>query len=138
MKSLGRHLLVDYYGCNSTVLNDPNLLEKHLKCAVMKSGATIIESTFRTFEPYGVSGIIIIAESHFAIHTWPEYNFASIDFFTCGVDVNPYYADSYLKTVLSPEKIEIKEIARGIFSDRQFDNYHPSIHANNTKEKKVV
>ncbi len=133
MKSLGRHLLVDYYGCSSSVLNDPALLEKHLKAAVIKSGATIIESTFRTFEPYGVSGIIIIAESHFAIHTWPEYNFASIDFFTCGVDVDPNIANIYLKTVLSPVRTEIKEIARGIFNDYQFDNYHPSVKINKKK-----
>jgi len=117
LKSLGRHLLVDYYGCGSSLLNDPVLLEKHLKIAVSKAGATIVSSTFRTFEPYGVSGIIIIAESHFAIHTWPEYNFASIDFFTCGDSVDPRKANEYIEKVLLPERYDIREIGRGNFSN---------------------
>ena len=120
MKSLGRHLLVDYYGCSSTLLNDPVLLERYLKMAVSKSGATIVSSTFRTFEPYGVSGIIIIAESHFAIHTWPEYNFASIDFFTCGCGVDPQKANNYIEEVLLPEESDIREIARGDLSKMNF------------------
>ena len=83
MNALGKHILAEYYGCDASILNNLGLLEQSMLKAVMKSGATIIDSTFHQFSPQGVSGVIVIAESHMAMHTWPEYCYAAIDFFTC-------------------------------------------------------
>ncbi len=116
MKALGRHILAEYFDCDRELLNDPIQLEKFLKQAAIKSNATVVSSSFRTFEPFGVSGVVIIAESHLAIHTWPEYGFASVDFFTCGDSANPWKAHEYLKSVLKPLKTEEKEILRGVLN----------------------
>ena len=96
MKILGRHLIAELAGCSCQLLDDSDLLEQHLNEAVRRSGATIVRSVFHRYNPQGVSGIVIIAESHFSIHTWPEYDYAAVDFFTCGDTVNPYKAFDYL------------------------------------------
>ncbi|WP_025270348.1 adenosylmethionine decarboxylase [Hippea sp. KM1] len=114
MKALGRHVLAEYFGCEKELLNDPKALEKHLIEAAKAANATVISSSFRTFEPFGVSGVVIVAESHLAIHTWPEYGFAAVDFFTCGDSSNPWKAHEYLKSVLKPSKTEEKEVLRGV------------------------
>lgn len=85
---LGRHLTVEFYDCNHEEVSSPSLLEKILLSATQKSGATIINSHFYQFQPQGVSGVVIIAESHLTVHTWPEYDFAAIDIFTCGDSIN--------------------------------------------------
>jgi S-adenosylmethionine decarboxylase proenzyme len=85
-----------------------------MKDAVRTSGATIIDSTFHTFSPHGVSGVIVIAESHMAIHTWPEYGYAAVDFFTCGDTVDPWKAFDYMNELLKPAKHSTKELQRGL------------------------
>lgn len=114
MNALGRHILAEYYSCDTTVLNSIELLEKCMQSAVRASGATIIDSTFHKFSPHGVSGVIVIAESHMAIHTWPEYGYAAVDFFTCGDRVDPWKAFDYMNIILKPEKHYTKEIQRGL------------------------
>lgn len=114
MNALGKHILAEYYGCNAIILNNLELLEQSMLKAVMKSGATIIDSTFHQFSPQGVSGVIVIAESHMAMHTWPEYCYAAIDFFTCGNRVDPYKAFDFMNEILKPEKSSTKELMRGI------------------------
>jgi S-adenosylmethionine decarboxylase proenzyme len=114
MNALGRHILAEYYSCDTTVLNSTELLENCMKDAVTASGATIIDSTFHTFSPHGVSGIIVIAESHMAIHTWPEYGYAAVDFFTCGDRVDPWKAFDYMNKLLKPVHQSTKELQRGL------------------------
>jgi spermidine synthase len=90
MNSLGRHVLVEFYGCSSEVLNDVPRIESSMVSAAKEAGATIINSVFHHFSPFGVSGVVVIQESHLAIHTWPEYRYAAVDLFTCGYSVNPW------------------------------------------------
>lgn len=128
MKILGRHLVVELSGCNTSILNDQQLLEKHLNEAVRKSGATIVRSVFHRYNPQGVSGVVVIAESHISIHTWPEYGYAAVDYFTCGTSVDPYRAHEYLKEQLGATEVVCQELPRGIPSDRdEMINHKPAV-----------
>ena len=114
MNALGRHILAEYYGCDVHILNDLELLQNYMREAVIESGATIIDSTFHKFNPHGISGVIVIAESHMALHTWPEYGYAAIDFFTCGDRVDPSKSFDYINNRLKPQKYSSKVLMRGL------------------------
>jgi len=116
MDSLGRHILAEYYSCDISTLDNISLLEDCMREAVLASGATIIDTKFHQFSPYGVSGVIVIAESHMAIHTWPEYGYAAIDFFTCGDSVDPWKAFEHMKKTLQPLTCSTKELKRGLLT----------------------
>jgi len=118
MKILGRHLIAEYADCAEGTLTDPGFLEKCMLEAVRKSGATIVRSVFHQYAPQGVSGVVVIAESHMSIHTWPEYNYAAVDFFTCGQTVDPYEAHNYLTEMLGSTGARVNEIKRGIPSEK--------------------
>ena len=118
MQALGRHLLCEYHGCDRALLNDPEAIRTSLVAAVTKSGATPLHEVVHAFSPHGVTGVIVIAESHFAIHTWPEYGFAAVDLFTCGDQVDPYLAFEYLRTALHAETHSVVEIRRGLLPGR--------------------
>jgi S-adenosylmethionine decarboxylase proenzyme len=117
MKKLGRHLIAEFADCNGQKLADVDFIEESLNEAVRKSGATIIRSIFHRYNPQGVSGVIVIAESHLSIHTWPEYNYAAVDFFTCGDSVDPYKAYEYMKEMLDSKTSQLSELDRGIPSE---------------------
>ena len=93
-------------------------IEKSMNEAAIEAKATIVESVFHHFNPWGVSGAVIVAESHLTIHTWPEYGFASADFFTCG-DIDPWKSFEYLEDLLKAEFSESIEIPRGLTSKIQ-------------------
>ena len=112
---LGKHILLELYGCNTSIINDVGQLKTYMNEAAEKSGATILESRFHLFSPYGVSGVVIIAESHLTIHTWPEHDYAAVDFFTCG-DIDPLIAVDYLKEKLESQSHQTKEFSRGILN----------------------
>ncbi len=114
MKVLGQHILVEFYDCNSSLLNDENKIKAYMEEAAVKSNATVVNSVFHMFNPHGVSGVVVIAESHLAIHTWPEYNYAAVDLFTCGTSVNPWIAFEILRDRLEAEEFTTKELKRGI------------------------
>jgi len=113
---LGKHLLVEYYECEPKILNDVNKIREYMMEAARVGGATIVNDVFHTFNPYGVSGVVVIAESHLAIHTWPEYNFAAVDLFTCGEDVDPWKAFEYLKKNLKSKYHLTMEVKRGVLN----------------------
>lgn len=117
MKILGRHLIVELSECNRELLDDLPKLEEYMKESVRVSGATIVKSSFHRYNPQGVSGVVVIAESHISIHTWPEYGYAAVDFFTCGDSVDPYKAYNYMKDMLESKSPHITEIKRGMPSD---------------------
>ena len=117
MKILGRHLVVEYSGCDSGILGNADLLEEYLNEAVRKSGATIVRSVFHRYNPQGVSGVVVIAESHISIHTWPEYGYAAVDFFTCGQSVDPHKAHEYIERVLCCSESHVRALNRGIPSE---------------------
>lgn len=113
MDYLGNHLLVELYDCDSYKLNDLKRLESILEEAVRVSGATALKTSFHQFAPQGVSGVIIIAESHFTIHTWPEYGYAALDIFTCGETINSKKALDYIEKELKVKTVSVTEIKRG-------------------------
>jgi S-adenosylmethionine decarboxylase len=114
INSLGRHILAEFYGCSFEVLNDLELVKKHMVDAALFAGAEIRESVFHKFSPQGVSGVVVISESHLAIHTWPELGYAAVDVFTCGERVDPWDACGYLSEKLQAEHITASEMRRGI------------------------
>lgn len=111
--SVGRQIVSEFYDCRSDFLNDAWSLENILKQAATVAGATVIKSFVHQFSPHGVSGVVIIAESHVAIHTWPEYGYAAIDVFTCGDTMNPIDCVEYLQKYLQPCRVENQILNRG-------------------------
>lgn len=83
-KALGKHVLLELHQCPSDLLKTGHELESYLKAAAEKMGATVVTSNFHQFAPYGISGVVIIQESHLTLHTWPEHGYAAVDIFTCG------------------------------------------------------
>ena len=118
MQILGKHLIVEYAGCDRSILDNLEALEKSLCEAVRKAGATIVNATFHRYNPQGVSGVVVIAESHMSIHTWPEYGYAAVDFFTCGEECNPTLAHEFMVKALGSDNFSVKEMPRGIPSER--------------------
>lgn len=113
MHSLGRHILVEFFGCSTEILNDVPHIESSMLDAAKEAGATIISSVFHHFSPFGVSGVVVIQESHLAIHTWPEYRYAAVDLFTCGTTVNPWVSYDILKTAFQADHGSAIELNRG-------------------------
>jgi S-adenosylmethionine decarboxylase len=115
MRALGRHVLAEFYGCSPDILNNTAQIEEIMVNAALEAGAEIREVVFHEFTPQGVSGVVVISESHLAIHTWPEFGYAAVDVFTCGTTVDPWVSCYYLKKHFTAERMAAKEIKRGIF-----------------------
>lgn len=114
LKFAGTHLLLDLWGAAN--LTDPELIDHALRDAAEAAGATILHSHFHHFGPDGgVSGVVVLAESHISIHTWPERDFAAIDIFMCGA-CNPYHSVPVLKEVFAPKSILLSEQRRGLIA----------------------
>ena len=117
LKYAGIHLLAEFwYG---KIIEDPKEIKRILIEAVKKANNTPLKVTIHKFQPQGITGIVLLAESHVAVHTWPEYNYVAIDIYTCGDKANPKKALEYLKKQFQPEKVEIKVIKRGKFNARK-------------------
>ncbi len=113
MNALGKQILAEYYNCDRERLNSAALIEKYMNRAALEAGATIVTSAFHTFSPFGVSGVVVIAESHLSIHTWPEYGYAAVDIFTCGDIVDPWKAFDCLRERLQSGHFSTMEMKRG-------------------------
>ena len=109
---LGRHVLLDLYDCSPELLRLPAASEAILLAAASAMGATVIESRFHAFSPHGVSGMVIIAESHLSIHTWPEHGFAALDVFSCG-GLDLAAGLTALETGFSAKRKKVTELKRG-------------------------
>ena len=114
MNALGRHLLVELQDCNRESLNDLNFIRDAMVQAAVDCGALVLGESFHRFSPQGVSGVVVIAESHLSIHTWPEYGYAALDIFTCGTDVQPDKAAEVMVEKLESKNHSLQEIQRGI------------------------
>jgi len=108
--------------CNRETLNNLNTLKSILNTAATEAGATVLGDSFHQFEPQGVSGVVVIAESHLFIHTWPECGYAAVDIFTCGDTVKPGKAAQMLINKLEAKNHSILEIQRGILDTEQSDS----------------
>lgn len=118
MEALGRQILVEFYNCNRDTLNGEDVIREILLEGVRRSGATIVSDTFHTFSPHGVSGVVVIAESHVAIHTWPEHGYAAVDIFTCGETIDPWVIQKYLESSFEAGSVSSMEMKRGLFQSR--------------------
>ncbi len=119
MQSLGRHILAEVYGCRFEVLNDIKKVEDIMVNAALEAGAEVRELVFHKFSPQGVSGVVVISESHLAIHTWPELGYAAVDVFTCGEKVNPWDACNYLAQMFGATYVDASEVKRGMRQDQE-------------------
>ncbi len=116
MHALGTHLLVELRECNPEILKDLERVKNALVSAAMEAKATIVDISFHEFNPFGISGMVVIAESHLSIHTWPEYSYAAVDIFTCGDIIKPEVAASFLIEHFESKSPSIVELKRGILS----------------------
>jgi S-adenosylmethionine decarboxylase len=114
LNALGKHYLLELKDCNRETLNDLKSLQSMLTDAAKEAGATVLGDSFHQFEPQGVSGVVVIAESHLFIHTWPECGYAAVDIFTCGESVKPGKAARMVVNHLEAKNHSILEIQRGI------------------------
>ena len=114
---LGKHALADIYDIYSDAIDDIEKIKALLTEACAEANLNIVEFKFHKFEPYGLSGICILKESHLAIHTWPEYSFASVDAFTCGNKMNPKEACEIIARKLNSDNADIRLFDRGNISE---------------------
>lgn len=108
----GRHLLVEYSGCDPVVLDDLVAIETLMRDAAIAARLKIVASVFRPFEPTGVTGVVVVEESHLSIHTWPEHGYAAVDVYTCG-DASPERAHEVLALGLRARSAEMMHVERG-------------------------
>jgi S-adenosylmethionine decarboxylase len=114
LKALGRHIVCELSGCRPSLLSDIDGIAAMMIAAAKVARATIMESAFHRFEPQGVSGTVILAESHLSIHTWPEKGYAAMDFYTCGDHTDPWLACEYAAHTLGATSVLATELKRGI------------------------
>lgn len=129
MRSLGHQIVAEFYSCDKELLNNVEYIRNNMLEAAVKSGATIVTETFHHFSPHGVSGAVIIAESHLAIHTWPEYGYAAVDLFTCGDSVSSEVGFSHLRQALKATHVSTMELHRGQVDMMQAPALSLSAHA---------
>jgi S-adenosylmethionine decarboxylase len=119
LQALGRHVLAEVYGCRFEVLNDIKKVQDIMVNAALEAGAEVREVVFHKFSPQGVSGVVVISESHLAIHTWPELGYAAVDVFTCGEKVNPWDACNYVAEKFGAAHVSASEIKRGYIPEQE-------------------
>ena len=124
-KVLGKHLIAELYDCDRKIINDQDLIEKCMIEAVEVSGATLVKTVFHKFSPHGVTGIIVVAESHFSIHTWPEYGYCAVDIFTCGDIIQNDSAIDFLKIKLKAKHVSLFEMKRGLLDSENEIRHKP-------------
>ncbi|KMK74569.1 adenosylmethionine decarboxylase [Alkalihalobacillus pseudalcaliphilus] len=114
MDTMGRHVIAELWGCNVEKLNNMKLIEQVFVDAALKAGAEVREVAFHKFAPHGVSGVVIISESHLTIHSFPEHGYASIDVYTCGDRIDPNVASDFIAESLDAKTSEVIEVPRGM------------------------
>lgn len=120
MTALGRHLLLELNDCNSQRLDDLDLVRRLMLRAAHEVGATIIGHSFHRFQPHGISGVVVIAESHLSIHTWPEHAYAAADIFSCSASFRPEAAARILADGLESARPSIMVVERGMVPQPSF------------------
>lgn len=115
--SLGSHLLIEMFGCKAPLLEAQATVQRAMLEAASASEAHIVEESFHEFKPYGVSGAVIIQESHYTIHTWPEHGYAAVDLFYCGGTIKVHRAVEVLQERFQPERIKFLIVRRGLQSE---------------------
>jgi S-adenosylmethionine decarboxylase len=112
MDTLARHLMAELHGCDRALLNDVERLRELMLRAAKAARATVVAEVFHPYSPHGVTGLLVIEESHFSLHTWPEHGYAAADFYTCG-SLLPELALELLRDGLSATRLETLSVERG-------------------------
>jgi S-adenosylmethionine decarboxylase len=113
MTPLARHTLLELHECNPARLRDTESLRPLVLDAIREGGGTIVTELFHNFSPHGVSGVVVIAESHVAIHTWPEHGYAAVDIFSCSERLDPAAIGDTIAKILGARRSEARTVARG-------------------------
>jgi S-adenosylmethionine decarboxylase len=113
LQTRGQHLLIEFRGCRGAVLNEPAALQALMERAVEAAQATIVKSVFHTFAAQGATGVVVVKESHFSVHTWPEHGYVAVDVYTCG-ECHPHRAREVLREGLAATSTEWMLIERGL------------------------
>lgn len=108
---MGKHFLLNLYGCTSTLLNNENFLIDLIESAAISSGATVLRTVSHKFDPQGVTAICLLSESHISVHTWPEEGKAAIDCYTCG-STDPKIGCDMMINSLNPTEYKLTYIQR--------------------------
>ena len=116
MSPKGVHYIVEVSGCDETITNVARLQDILVEAA-NRAHAQVWSVSFNKFPPNGVSGVVVISESHLSIHTWPEVNYMALDIFTCGAHTDPMKAVDYVLEKVKASHIHITEITRGLDDD---------------------
>jgi len=114
LKALGTHIIVELSECNADVLSDVDRVTQILVTAAQQANAEVLQTAFHRFTPQGVSGVVVIAESHLSIHTWPEYGYAAMDIYTCGDHTDPWKACRYAAEKFQAKQMLTTEVRRGL------------------------
>ncbi len=117
--------MCEAYGCDPEVLDDVEAVKETMVNAALRAGAEIREVAFHKFSPQGVSGVVVISESHLAIHTWPEHRYAAVDVFTCGEKVDPLVAWKHISDRFRAGRVLASEVKRGIFGEHHVTKISP-------------
>lgn len=115
MEGLGRHVLLELFDCDLEAISSLEKVKCSLVEAARRAQCTIVDVVFHKFNPFGISGVVVIAESHLSIHTWPEYCYAAVDIFICGDTCFPEIAAAYLTEQFGAERTSVVEMQRGMF-----------------------
>lgn len=113
MEHLGRHVIIELWGCNDAI-NNSALVKEAMRHAVDAANATMLNLFVHEFSPQGVTGVAVLAESHLSIHTWPEYGYVAADVFTCGSTTKPEAAAEVLRRAFGAKTADIQELERGV------------------------
>lgn len=135
METKGKHIIVELSNCNVNIINNLEEVKKILVQASLVANAEIKELAFHRFSPQGVSGVVVIAESHISVHTWPEFGYAALDIYTCGDKTDPLKACNYIAEIFEAENIYSTVIVRGIKNSANEMFLHKKI---NSKEEKEI
>lgn len=114
MKALGYHILLEFFGCDRKALNDVKGIERTLTEAARIAKANIVKVMFHKFNPHGVSGVVVISESHFSVHTWPEYGYAAVDIFSCSEKIKTKKAMDYIAREFKSMYVTSVALQRGL------------------------
>ena len=118
MSPRGVHFIVEASGCGE-VITDVSKLQDILVEAAKQANAQVWSVSFNRFPPDGVSGVVVISESHLSVHTWPEENYMALDIYTCGVKSMPFKAVEYVLEKVEAKRSHITEISRGLDDNDQ-------------------
>jgi S-adenosylmethionine decarboxylase len=139
VKALGTHIVCELSGCDSAALTEVSAVEAMMVAAARAANATIVETAFHRFQPYGVSGVVVIQESHLSIHTWPETGYAAMDFYTCGDHTDPWAACEYAAKILGAKSMLTTEVKRGIEARKgEFTHVVTTDHEEKTLTKRTA